>query len=390
MSKDLFDDSTMTFGEHLEVLRVHLWKAIIGLALCVVAAFFFSQHVIRWVQLPVTAAMERHFGLKPIDVQNVAAASKGLAERMNDWWARRSADTAVPATVAPAAAPDVPHAQHDRTDQELPGGAGIAAANGGQASSVEEAAPGLIVDVHELAQKLHESMPETYPAPPDSTEPRLIELKVRGRWLELLKHEIKAEVSKENILPRTDTPDEAFMIYMKVSFIVGLVIASPWVFFQLWLFVAAGLYPHERKYVYRYLPMSVVLFLGGALFCFFAVIPFVLDFLFGFNAWLNLRPEMRINSWISFALVMSLMFGLSFQLPLIMLFLEKISIFAASDYRDKRRLAILVIAILSMVLTPSDPVSMMLMMVPLCVLYELGILLCRSSPPKSPFEIQPA
>jgi sec-independent protein translocase protein TatC len=97
-------------------------------------------------------------------------------------------------------------------------------------------------------------------------------------------------------------------------------------------------------------------------------------------------------SWITFALMVSLMFGISFQLPLVMLFLEKISLVSVTLYREKRRHAILIIAFLSMVLTPSDPVSMMMMMVPLCVLYELGILLCsRSAAAKtSPFEAQPA
>jgi sec-independent protein translocase protein TatC len=80
------------------------------------------------------------------------------------------------------------------------------------------------------------------------------------------------------------------------------------------------------------------------------------------------------------------MFGVSFQLPLAMLFLERISIFDAQDYRNKRRIAILVISILSMLLTPSpDPASMLLMMFPLLALYELGIYLCGSSPAKRPF-----
>src|SRR4029079_15567459 len=119
----------------------------------------------------------------------------------------------------------------------------------------------------------------------------------------------------------------------KVSVVTGIVIASPWVFYQLWLFVAAGLYKHAQKHVHTYLHFRIFLFLGGALFCFFVVIPYVLYFLFQFNTWLGLRPEMKIGSWISFAMMLSLMFGISFQLPLVMLFLERISIFEAKDYR---------------------------------------------------------
>ncbi len=82
------------------------------------------------------------------------------------------------------------------------------------------------------------------------------------------------------------------------------------------------------------------------------------------------------------------MFGISFQLPLVMLFLERINVFNVQVFREKRRLAILAIALLSMILTPSDPVSMMLMMVPLCLLYELGIILCTWQPQskENPFD----
>ena len=136
--------------------------------------------------------------------------------------------------------------------------------------------------------------------------------------------------------------------------------------------------------------MSLTLFLGGVVFCFFAVFPFVLHFLLSFNAWLGVQPQIRLSEWISFAIILPLMFGISFQLPMVMLFLERISIFDAVTYRQKRRMAVLVIAILSMFLTPADPMSMLLMMFPLIVLYELGIILCAYSPVKSPFEAETA
>ena len=180
------------------------------------------------------------------------------------------------------------------------------------------------------------------------------------------------------------------MTYLKVAFVAGLLLASPWVFYQAWLFVATGLYPHERKYIYVYLPLSTVLFVGGAVFCFYAVFPFVLHFLLGFNEWLGVQPQIRLSEWISFAIMLPLMFGLAFQLPLVMLFLERISIFDAPTYREKRRMAVLVIAVLSMFLTPADPMSMLLMMFPLVILYEFGIMLCSYSPAKSPFEAEAA
>ena len=186
--------------------------------------------------------------------------------------------------------------------------------------------------------------------------------------------------------PITLNVQEAFLTYLKVSFATGLIFASPWVFYQIWLFVAAGLYPHEQRYVYTFLPVSLGLFIGGVLFCFFVVFPFVLKFLLGFNQMLGVTAQIRLSEWISFAIMLPLMFGVSFQLPLVMLFLERISIFEANDYRQKRRMAILVIAVLSMLLTPADPMSMILMMIPLLGLYELGILMCVFGGHKSPFE----
>jgi len=116
----------------------------------------------------------------------------------------------------------------------------------------------------------------------------------------------------------------------------------------------------------------------------------VLHFLLGFNEWLGVQPQIRLSEWISFAIMLPLMFGLAFQLPLVMLFLERISIFDAPTYREKRRMAVLVIAVLSMFLTPADPMSMLLMMFPLVILYEFGIMLCAYSPAKSPFEAEAA
>lgn len=236
-----------------------------------------------------------------------------------------------------------------------------------------------------LAELLHQIDSEAYPSPSEEFEDRVVTLPIAAPEFREFK-----ETAVNFRKPVTLNVQEAFLTYLKVAFIAGLLFSSPWVFYQLWLFVAAGLYPHERKYVYVYLPMSTMLFIGGALFCFFAVFPFVLKFLLGFNAWLGVTPQIRLSEWISFAIVLPLMFGIAFQLPLVMLFLERISIFDAEGYRQKRRMAVLVIAVLSMFLTPADPMSMLMMMFPLIGLYELGILLCTYSPVKSPFETEAA
>ncbi|MCA9206398.1 MAG: twin-arginine translocase subunit TatC, partial [Planctomycetales bacterium] len=153
-----------------------------------------------------------------------------------------------------------------------------------------------------------------------------------------------------------------------------------------WLFVAAGLYPHEKQYVYIYLPFSLILFLAGAATAFFFVFEPVLDFLFGFNRLMNIDPDPRISEWISFVLILPLGFGISFQLPLVMLFLNRIGIFSLQAYTEKWRIAILAIFVIAMFLTPADPISMLLMAVPLTFLYFLGIGLCIWMPKgRNPF-----
>ena len=175
-------------------------------------------------------------------------------------------------------------------------------------------------------------------------------------------------------------PAEAFSIWLKAAIISGIILSSPWVFYQMWLFVAAGLYPHERHYIYIFLPISLGLFFFGVALAFFFVFEPVLDFLFGFNRSMGINPNMRISEWISFVLLLPIGFGISFQLPLVMLFLERIHVFSIEKYLASWRIAILVIAILSAVLTPADPYSMLLMAIPLCVLYFFGIGLCRYLP----------
>ena len=106
----------------------------------------------------------------------------------------------------------------------------------------------------------------------------------------------------------------------------------------------------------------------------------VLDFLFSFNKAMGIAPEMRINDWLSFVMFLPLGFGIAFQLPLVMLFVNRIGLVSVEAYWDKWRIAVMGISVLSMLLTPADPISMVLMAGPLTVLYFLGIYLCKWMP----------
>jgi len=190
-----------------------------------------------------------------------------------------------------------------------------------------------------------------------------------------------------DIRVQTLNAQEAFMIWLKAGFIGGLVISSPWIFWQVWMFVAAGLYPHEKRYVYVFLPFSLTLFFLGTALAFTFVFQPVLHFLFSFNMSMDIDPDPRISEWMSFVLFLPLGFGVAFQLPLVMLFINRIGILSTEMYMQKWRIAILVIFVLSMFLTPADPISMLLMAAPLTLLYFLGVALCSWMPRgRNPFD----
>ncbi len=335
-SKDLFDDSTMSFGEHLEVLRVHLWKALIGVVIGIVLSLFYGSDVIAFVRRPIDNAL-RSYG-KPVDVTYDTEA----LENINVW--QKIKTYFVDQFSLDALSGD------DEEPAPKEASAGPAAMTSRIAVEINAA---------DLGKALHELDPLRYPAPATDAQDRYLSLNLQAP--EFLDFKAAAERSKQVVALNVQEP---FLTYLKVSMIAGLVLASPWVFYQIWMFVAAGLFPHERKFVYLYGAISGVLFLTGALFCFYLVFPFVLKFLLGFNEMLKIQPQIRLSEWISFAVTLPLLFGISFQLPLVMLLLERLSIFEISDYREKRRMAILVISIISMLLTPADPISMLMMMFP--------------------------
>ncbi len=357
-SKDLFDESTMSFGEHLEVLRVHLWKALIGVMIGIVFALFQGSAIIGIVRGPIDKALKAYGQTAEDDAQVLEDID--FWERTKSWLGEQFSWDALRSE-------DVP-------SEEEPDADGLSQPETSDTIRVA-------INAGDLGDALHQVDPDAYPVPKEEARRVSVELPISAP--EFRQFKIVAERSNNVVALNVQEP---FLTYLKVSMISGLVLASPWVFYQTWLFVAAGLFPHERKYVYLYGTMSMVLFIVGVLFCFYLVFPFVLRFLLGFNEMLKIQPQIRLSEWISFAVTLPLLFGVSFQLPLVMLFMERLSIFEAGDYREKRRMAVLVIAILSMFLTPADPVSMLMMMIPLVLLYELGIWLCQMSPPKSPFE----
>ncbi len=175
------------------------------------------------------------------------------------------------------------------------------------------------------------------------------------------------------------------MVWLQVAIYIGFILASPWIFFQLWMFVAAGLYPTEKRLVHVYLPFSLGLFLVGVLVCEFVVLPIGIHYLLSFNQWMNIEPDLRLSEWLTFAILMPLVFGIAFQLPLVMFFLDRIGLLTVKTYLAYWRMAVFVILLLSAVLAVSpDPFSALAMAIPLWGLYFLGIWLCWVMPRAEP------
>ncbi|MGD0999922.1 MAG: twin-arginine translocase subunit TatC [Candidatus Brocadiia bacterium] len=172
------------------------------------------------------------------------------------------------------------------------------------------------------------------------------------------------------------TPWEPFMVKFNISMLGALVISSPFLFYQLWAFIGAGLRPGEKSVVLRYLPLSLALFIAGMLFAYLVALPIAMLYL------LTVDPE--INLVLMYAPYMKLIikimaaFGLVFQLPLVMMALARLGLVQVKTMTHYRRHAIVGLFITAALLAPSpDPFSMCLLAIPMIALYEFGILLSK-------------
>ena len=312
---DLFSDTTMSFGEHLEELRGVLVKSAVALGICFLIGLYFANKVVMQIQGPLKQALEEY----ALETARLEGEATNVPE---DQLKKRLEDRLLPDSV--------------RIDAQALLG------------DLQKAAPDLFKEEIKLPDELQTLEIQTWKT---------------------------AETSVKTL-----NAHEAFMIWMKAGFIFGFVLASPWIFYFVWSFVAAGLYPHEKKYIHIYLPFSLALFIAGSALAFLFVFEPVLSFLFSFNRAMEIDPDPRISEWMSFVLFLPLGFGLAFQLPLIMLFIQRLGMVSIETFISKWRIAVLIIFGLSMFLTPADPISMLMMAIPLCCLYVLGILLCKWMP----------
>ncbi len=330
--KDLFVEEqsmvAMSFGDHIEELRVRLILGLLGLMVGVLITFIppieLGKRVMTKMEEPAKGALTKFYGERA----KVRAAEATKAESL----------TPVVEAVIPAGA---------------------------------------------LVAELLRFSPDLKVPFPGDLEGEVVRLPIRHKEAGMIMTVFGSQEQRDALISLA--PLETMTIFFTVCLVTGLVIASPWVFYQIWAFVGAGLYRHERHYVTKFLPMSLGLFLTGVFMCFFFVLPLTLGFLLEFNVWLGIEPTLRLADWMSFATILPLVFGICFQTPLVMLFLERIGVLTVADFRAKRKFAILIMFVAGAVLTPGqDPFSMCLLSIPMVLLYELGILLIGRQAARTP------
>ena len=463
-NEDLFENSRMSFGDHLEELRKVLIRAAMGIAIFSLVGFYFSTDIINVLKQPLIDAIAQYnieetskeleekydfvppeylplmnedgkiprrvqfdpnqmrralglreeayvedFDFKPshFETENVQAICERLSTQTGNWSVSKEKLQAtwenMPETDQATIKQISDDGKSDESLTEL-----VAVFN--RLAQVEKLSDSEAFqsDLVEGRSGLWEMFMPAKPKPLAKMKEKLVELAEKNQPDSKLSRRLnrslitslfydlmpppQVELSEIEIWEDSDFQPQAlgvgegFSVWLKAGLFTGLTIAGPWVFFQLWTFVATGLYPHEKKYAHVFLPISILLFVAGVLLAFFFVFQPVLGFLFSFNQQMGIAPQMRINDWLSFVMFLPLGFGIAFQLPLVMLFMNRIGIFSVEDYMSKWRVAVMIIFVLAMFLTPADPISMLLLAIPLTFLYFLGVGMCKWMPrSKNPF-----
>lgn len=166
-------------------------------------------------------------------------------------------------------------------------------------------------------------------------------------------------------------------IYFQMAFVVGIILTSPVILYQLWSFVSPGLHEKERRVTLSYIPASVILFLGGLSFSYFILFPYIIHFMMQLSNDLSIEQVIGINEYFQFLFQTTIPFGFLFQLPVIMLFLTRLGIVTPQLLGQMRRYAYFILLVIAALITPPDIISHMMVSLPLFILYEVSIFVSK-------------
>ncbi|KZZ85607.1 MULTISPECIES: twin-arginine translocase subunit TatC [Bacillaceae] len=170
---------------------------------------------------------------------------------------------------------------------------------------------------------------------------------------------------------------DPLFLYMKFAVIIALILISPLILFQLWSFISPGLYEKERTATLSYIPLSVLLFLGGISFSYFVLFPFVVRFMTNFSDDLGISQVIGINEYFQFLFELTLPFGLLFQLPVVIMFLTRLGIVTPMFLRKIRKFAYFFLLVVAGLITPPELLSQVIVLLPLIILYEISIIVSQ-------------
>lgn len=393
---------TMSFGEHLEELRGRILRALLATVLGVVVALIFQDELLRVLSRPhqramsglvdrqeairfdkeVTAVRDRLVGL-PAGVGTAAARAE--REAMSEAEGRQEAVGAVQDPAVKALLLDL-YRRNEEQRFQINAYTGVRTAGKAlearlQAALVDENLPTNARDpleqsVEKIAEilALYEQWPRGAVVPGAETDEPTFrasqrELENAGDRLQRVVDRRHDEIPLK-VLKYTDS----FFAHIKVSLLAGLVLGLPWLTLELWRFIAAGLYPSERRSVRPFLPISLLFLALGGAFAYYVLAPVGLTYLGGYGSQQLLESSFTLRDYISLLITLVLGMALVFQLPLVMVFLSRAGFVEVELFRKYRKFSILGALAVGALLTPPDVVTQSLMAGPLVILYETGIL----------------
>lgn len=382
MSDDRPDDLPMSIGEHLEELRGHVLKAIGWTFLALLVCLAFQEELLKvakWPHEQMVEALRAEAETRESRARLAAARVEAAREaaKRDDKIARRLEEVERAHLVAREKARPTP-------DEAL---ADLAAR--------QEAA---LARLEALQRKL-EAVADADPVDASRLEALERELAAARDEAGALSVEVARDVrplldSHANV-PKAElvslSPTDVFLTTIKLCLVTALFVAAPLIVWELWKFVARALYPHERKWVRIFGPLSYGAFLVGFMFGFLVLIPIGLRFLGSYAPADVAVTQYSVQGYMSLLITLSLVCGVIFELPLVMTFLALIGLVSADGFRAWRKYWILGAFIVGGILTPPDPFTQSLLAIPLLGLYEVGILMAAIfGRPAAPPEPEPA
>jgi len=335
-------DSEKPFLEHLEDMRDMIIRMVITLAVSVAACFVFQDDLMTILRHPVEQVRTLHES-KKIPAENELAQPLSV-----EVWEKAKTVEHAAAGLDPAAREVFYQSLHDDTLRFHAESASLLRG----------------------AQALPAASRDTYLAAlPVSPE-------MKRQVTALLKSGPSTETEARGNLQFMSAlkPTETFMLSMKLSFFAGVILAFPLLLYFLLQFILPGLHAHEKRVLWPSLTIGFGLFLAGVLFAYFLILPRALGFFFEWGDSLGVRNDWRIGEYISFAIQFTLLFGLSFELPVVVMVLVKLGLLGYATMKKTRNYAIVAIFILAAVLTPTpDMLTQTLMAAPMIILYEACI-----------------